>query len=92
LIKYAAQAFQISSELTICAHMANDRTLPPSVRRDSERTEMELVWPAHEYLAGYVEALDRGWTPDNIRAEAGREERERIRKDPGAISRAAGRS
>lgn len=43
---------------------------------------MELVWPAPEYLASYVDALERGWSPDNVRAEAGREELERIRQDP----------
>jgi predicted acetyltransferase len=42
---------------------------------------MELVWPAHEYLPSYVDALERGWSPDNTRAEAGREELERIRED-----------
>jgi RimJ/RimL family protein N-acetyltransferase len=35
---------------------------------------MELVWPSHQHLAGYVDALDRGWSPDNVRSEAGREE------------------
>ena len=43
---------------------------------------MELVWPAHPYLASYVAALERGWSPDNVRAAAGREELERIRQDP----------
>jgi predicted acetyltransferase len=43
---------------------------------------IELVWPAHPYLASYVDALERGWSPDNVRAEAGREELERIRQDP----------
>lgn len=42
---------------------------------------MELVWPAAPYLAGYVDALERGWSPDNVRPEAGREELERIRHD-----------
>ena len=31
---------------------------------------MELVWPALEYLPGYVDALKRGWSPDNVRGEA----------------------
>jgi len=47
-----------------------------------QQSVMELVWPAHPYLASYVEALERGWSPDNVRAEAGREELERIRRDP----------
>ena len=36
---------------------------------------MTLVWPAREYLASHVAALERGWSPDNERgAEAAREE------------------
>ena len=31
---------------------------------------MELVWPAREYLASYVAALERGWSPDNVRGPA----------------------
>ena len=32
---------------------------------------MMLVWPAAGYLPGYVDALERGWSPDNVRgAEA----------------------
>ena len=31
---------------------------------------MRLVWPAREYLSGYVDALKRGWSPDNVRREA----------------------
>jgi hypothetical protein len=42
---------------------------------------MELVWPAEVHLASYVDALERGWSPDNLRAEAGREELARIRED-----------
>ena len=44
--------------------------------------EMRLVWPAREYLGSYVEALERGWSPDNVRGEAAaREELERIAAD-----------
>jgi predicted acetyltransferase len=40
---------------------------------------MRLVWPAEAYLAGYVAALERGWSPDNVRgAAAAAEELERI--------------
>ena len=46
---------------------------------------MELVWPARIHLASYVDALERGWTPDNLRAEAGREELVRIRENPDAF-------
>ena len=43
---------------------------------------MQLVWPAAEYLASYVDALERGWSPDTVRSETGREELARIREDP----------
>ena len=37
--------------------------------------EMRLVWPSSEHLPGYVGALERGWSPDNLRGEvAAREE------------------
>ena len=32
--------------------------------------DMRLVWPAREYLPGYVTALERGWSPDNVRGQA----------------------
>jgi len=28
---------------------------------------MILVWPSRDYLPGYVDALERGWSPDNVR-------------------------
>ena len=31
---------------------------------------MTLVWPAREFLPGYIAALERGWSPDNERGEA----------------------
>jgi predicted acetyltransferase len=31
---------------------------------------VKLVWPAAEYLPGYVDALKRGWSSDNERGEA----------------------
>jgi predicted acetyltransferase len=44
--------------------------------------EMQLVWPAREYLPGYVDALKRGWSRDNLRGEAAaREELEAIDRD-----------
>ena len=43
---------------------------------------MRLVCPAVEYLRGYAEALENGWSPDNLRPEAAREELERISQDP----------
>lgn len=35
---------------------------------------MKLVVPAREHLASYVGALERGWSPDNLRAKAAAEE------------------
>jgi predicted acetyltransferase len=47
---------------------------------------MTLVWPAREYLASYVAALERGWSPDNVRGEAAaREQLARIAADPDAF-------
>jgi predicted acetyltransferase len=47
---------------------------------------MKLVWPAQHYLASYVDALERGWSGDNIRGEAAtREELEKIAQDPAAF-------
>lgn len=45
---------------------------------------LSLVRPAAEHLPGYVDALRRGFSPDNVRlAEAAREELEAIDRDPG---------
>jgi predicted acetyltransferase len=47
---------------------------------------MELVWPARQYLPGYVAALERGWPADNLRGElAAREELKRIAADADAF-------
>jgi predicted acetyltransferase len=47
---------------------------------------MNLVWPSTEYLPGYVAALARGWSPDNVRGETvTREHLERIARDPEAF-------
>ncbi len=44
---------------------------------------MHLVWPARDYLPGYVSALERGWAPDNLREEAAaQEELARIAANP----------
>ena len=44
---------------------------------------MRLEWPASEYLASYVDALNRGWSPDNVRGDlTRREELQRIATDP----------
>jgi predicted acetyltransferase len=47
---------------------------------------LTLVWPSREYLPSYVGALQRGWSPDNIRgAAAAQDELERIASDPDAF-------
>jgi len=43
---------------------------------------MDLVWPATQYLPGYVHALQQGWSPDNLRPQAALEELARIAEDP----------
>src|SRR5437764_3489035 len=50
------------------------------------RLRMQLVRPGPEHLAGYVAALERGWSADNERgAEAAREELSRIHADAAAF-------
>ncbi|TGT68835.1 GNAT family N-acetyltransferase [bacterium M00.F.Ca.ET.159.01.1.1] len=47
---------------------------------------IEIVKPALEYLPSYKAALERGWSPDNVRLlEATREQLEAIEKDPVAF-------
>lgn len=43
---------------------------------------MELVWPSTEYLPSYIKALEQGWSPDTLRAEASGDELKRIAIDP----------
>ena len=43
---------------------------------------MELVWPAAEYLPGYVHALEQGWSPDNLRPQTTFDHLARIDWDP----------
>jgi len=48
--------------------------------------QMSLVWPSREYLRSYVAALERGWSPDNLRGQvAAQEELARIASDPDAF-------
>lgn len=43
---------------------------------------MELVWPSLHFLPSYVDALQAGWSADNVRgALAAAEELEQIKKD-----------
>jgi len=47
---------------------------------------MTLVWPSRKYLPSYVAALERGWSPDNLRGEVvALEELARIRADADAF-------
>ena len=47
---------------------------------------MNLVWPSREHLPGYVDALKRGWSPDNVRGEeAAREQLDTIAVDEDAF-------
>jgi predicted acetyltransferase len=43
---------------------------------------MELVWPAIQYLPGYVHALQQGWSPDNLRPQAAQEHLAQIAENP----------
>jgi predicted acetyltransferase len=48
--------------------------------------QMELVWPSRKYLPGYIAALNRGWSPDNVLGQlAAREELEQISADADAF-------
>ena len=47
--------------------------------------ELQVVWPSNEYLPGYIDALERGWSPDNLRPEVGPEHLAKIRADAGAF-------
>jgi predicted acetyltransferase len=52
----------------------------------ADHRPVSLAWPAPEFLPGYVAALERGWSPDNIRGEATtREHLARIAADPDAF-------
>jgi predicted acetyltransferase len=46
---------------------------------------LQLVWPARAHLAGYTQALQRGWSPNNLRPEAAQEELALIEKDAKAF-------
>jgi len=46
------------------------------------KSAIELVRPAREHLPGYIDALERGWSFNNLRPKAGFEELAQIRSDP----------
>jgi predicted acetyltransferase len=56
-----------------------------SERGGSSSDAVSLVWPTLEHLPGYVEALERGWSPDTLRAEAAQEELAHIAAAPAAF-------
>jgi predicted acetyltransferase len=57
-----------------------------SFESGSQMQPMTLVWPSREYLPSYVAALERGWSPDNLRGQAAAdEELERVASDPDAF-------
>jgi predicted acetyltransferase len=49
-------------------------------------TPMHLVWPSTEYLPSYIAALERGWSPDNVRGPVvAQEQLARIAADANAF-------
>jgi predicted acetyltransferase len=45
--------------------------------------DLELVWPSARHLPSYTAALEKGWSPDNVRgAAAASEELSLIRENP----------
>ncbi|SLN38153.1 Acetyltransferase (GNAT) family protein [Roseivivax jejudonensis] len=46
---------------------------------------MELVIPTLDRLPGYVDALERGWTPDTLRPEVAGEQLDAIARDAGGF-------
>jgi predicted acetyltransferase len=53
------------------------------LRKPDRMTTLELVVPSEKYLASYLDAIQRGWSPDNIRgAEAAADEIAEIKQDP----------
>jgi len=42
---------------------------------------LDLVWPAAQYLPGYVHALRQGWSPDNLRPQTAPDQLARIAQD-----------
>lgn len=46
---------------------------------------MKLRTPNLDILPGYIDALKSGWSPDNLRPQAAREQLARIEKDPSSF-------
>src|SRR5262245_33867131 len=43
---------------------------------------MDLVWPGRQYLPQYVQALQRGWSPDHLRPQTTQDQLAYIARDP----------
>ena len=55
-------------------------------RQEQGGLTSRLVWPSRELLPSYVAALERGWSPDNLRGtDAAQEELVRIAANPDAF-------
>src|SRR3954463_8719678 len=52
-----------------CDEGARSSLRPPV---DRSLSGMDLVWPSRPYLSSYVDALNRGWSPDNVRGDFAR--------------------
>src|SRR5579871_4123385 len=52
---------------------------------DQDRTALALVKPSLQFLPEYEAALEQGWSPDNVRPDAAREQLEKIRHDPASF-------
>jgi len=63
------------------------RQRPQYARRPARKeTQVQLLVPSLAHLDAYADALQRGWSPDNVRLEeAAREELARIAADPAAF-------
>ena len=46
---------------------------------------MDLVWPTVQYLPGYTQALQRGWSPDHLRPQTTQDELVHIAENPAAF-------
>ncbi|MEL6700640.1 MAG: GNAT family N-acetyltransferase, partial [Pseudomonadota bacterium] len=43
---------------------------------------MTLVRPTHDHLSAYCEALETGWSPNNLRPQVAQEQLAEIDRDP----------
>jgi predicted acetyltransferase/GrpB-like predicted nucleotidyltransferase (UPF0157 family) len=83
LLAYSRAKRQVLADL-LAEAAARDASGLPAARVSADA--MRLVWPSREYLASYVAALRRGWTPDNTRGDAAAsEELARIAADADAF-------